>query len=130
MIGITPIGIYTDNVEASRHFYRNILGIEHVTAQAAVDIEAAPDKATTALMRLESPGIDVGVTETRVSGGRRRPFSMSTMHLTYRPREFNPTLLRLVGDHGFTVAPAVRGRTVVFADLNGITWEIEPPTRM
>lgn len=114
---ITPVGIMTDNLSESLHFYRNVLKIRRVQQVAS----QASGEFSGDILKLESPDIEVCLTETRIfdrpvanfsSGTNRlRLFCNDMEGLKNRLQQTRTNLLETDGKVGFI-------------DLNGINWDI------
>ncbi len=110
MIQITPIGVATENIEASINFYRRILGISR--------IQNLGDQYGMKVLRLESPLIDVNSVEITSFDRQVNRFHQHNQHLTLLC-DVKEVLKRLEVQ-GIEVS--IENDRYRFVDCNGLTW--------
>ena len=113
---ITPVGILSENASASLEFYRKVLRIERVQIQNLVENNRAQ-----ALLRLESPKIEVNCTETRISDRPGKARSQINQRLKFWCTDADELKVRLKDNR---IAVFENSGRASFLDLNGINWDI------
>ena len=119
MTGVTPIGILTEKPLESKIFYGETMGIEKIMAVKHIDtVNGLPGT----VLRLESPQIELFSTELRVLDRRVNRAIRHDHRIILHPRDSASLLIRL---DRLGIEPEVLwGGSLLFDDLNGITWEI------
>ncbi|HEY9069459.1 MAG TPA: VOC family protein [Candidatus Ozemobacteraceae bacterium] len=119
MIDVTPLGILTEQPESSRQFYRTVLGIERVQTCTLPPADGAGPQA---LLRLESPQIEVFSSETRLLERTTNAVIGVEHRLLLKPRDPQGLIARLESA-GIALTDR-HGASAAFEDLNGIRWEL------
>ncbi len=121
MMGVTPVGILTNDPAGSRDFYSRVLGIERVLTLR----EVVSDDFEGVLMRIESPQVEVLSTEVRLLD---RAVNQTVRHdhrIIFRPNDFGGLVARLSAA-GIPLRYSGTG-VLNFKDINGISWDVKTP---
>ena len=119
MVGVTPVGIITNKMAESRHFYGNVMAIERVQVLRRLRTENVDG----AVMRLESPQIELLETEMKVLERSANQTVRCDFRMIVHPRDTGGLFFRLAQEG--IVPRARRHGGFEFDDLNGISWEIK-----
>jgi catechol 2,3-dioxygenase-like lactoylglutathione lyase family enzyme len=117
MNAITPVGIMTENLSESLHFYRQVLQIKRVQKLKS----QASDKFAGDILRLESPEIEVCSTETRIFDRAVANYHSATTRLRLSCSDLEALKDRLIQNR--TNILETQGK-LGFIDLNGINWDL------
>ncbi len=119
MKGITPFGIYTDQPDESRAFYRSVLGIERVwSMRPTAETQAEPG----VVLRLESPRLELFASELHLTDRQVNDRVPGRCQLVLYPDDMTRAAQTLE-KAGIDFRSDYAGR-LYFEDLNGVQWEI------
>lgn len=118
MTDITPLGVVTDDLDGSRRFYGRAMGIERVILMRGYFSDELPY----ALLRLESPQIEIISTELKLFDREVNRSVKRNHRVVFRPKDMGALLRRLSLENIEMVANPCGGLS--FEDCNGINWEL------
>ncbi|MBF0543128.1 MAG: hypothetical protein HQM08_01780 [Candidatus Riflebacteria bacterium] len=123
MLGVTPVGIYTDSPIESRRFYMQTLGLEQVYPVGEKNRNAAEGT----VLKLESPQLEVMTVQTKLVKHGNPVTISENSRLILHPNDAEKLFEKLV-NNGIEIAIGTSG-LYSFTDLNGIVWEISKSTK-
>jgi catechol 2,3-dioxygenase-like lactoylglutathione lyase family enzyme len=116
---IVPVGILTDNAQASISFYRKVLNIHRVQLVK----NPVSETSTMTLLRLESPSIEVNSTEVLIRDRQQSNFFSTSQQLRLRCANIELLKEKLLERRIQTIE---NNGKLSFLDPNGINWDLTP----
>lgn len=115
---IVPVGVLAENPQQSLNFYRKIMKIQRVQLLSS----NASGEFSGALLRLESPQIEVNSTQTRIVD-RKKSFRQTFQRLKYWCEDIDTLKEKLLQ---IKLPVFETSGRFSFLDPNGINWDICP----